>query len=424
MTPNYESEWIDQFIDALLRDPNASAPPELDDETVNLLRSLVRKPSLQAVQDRVWIRARLAAQHKPSSNGNHSHTTQVRMEEPVNISIARPQPRAVAFSYTLIAAVIAVVLMGTLFIVFGSDDPLSPAAPQRETPTMIPTSTPLENVILPDAPTEPSEGPTMIPGTALPPMGSPVDPSLMPGTALPPSPVSTGTPIGMQMYPITLGGMAETGELRPDAPVMSYTFSVEKAQNVVIFVLSNSFVPQISTSVITENGGGGGGGGGGPLPAPPVSMWNVIAMPDRSLGTITLGSADNAYGPFTISVQPLSTEAEIGYGETIEGRLSLTRPMMLYAFEGHSGDSITATVNSGNSLNSELALYDPQGHILQLDYDSGAGVNPELPETILTADGIYSLGVAVSIPEQEGSFELTVNLNKTVAREVPQPDQA
>jgi hypothetical protein len=226
------------------------------------------------------------------------------------------------------------------------------------------------------------------------------------------------------MSPITLGGMAEIGELRPDAPMMSYTFSVEKAQNVAIFVLSNSFVPQVSTSVMTENGGGGGGGGGGPLPTPPVSTWNMIQMLDRSQGTITIGSADDAYGPFIISVQPLSTEAEIAYGETIEGRLSLTRPMMLYAFEGHSGDSITTTVNGVSGLNSELVLYDPQGHILQLDYDSGAGVNPELPETILTADGIYSLGVAVSIPEQEGSFELTVNLNKTVVREVPQPDQA
>src|SRR5512145_1185614 len=208
MTPKYESEWIDQFIDALLRDPNASAPPELDDETVDLLRSLVHKPSLQAVQDRVWIRARLAAQHKPSSNGNHSHTTQFRMEEPVNISIARPQPRALAFSYTLIAAVIAVVMMGALFIVFGSDDPLSPAAPQSETPTVIPTSTPMENVILPDAPTEPSEGPTMIPGTALPPVGSPVEtmsPGMAPTVPMPPSPIPTST----QMSPITLGGMAE-----------------------------------------------------------------------------------------------------------------------------------------------------------------------------------------------------------------------
>jgi hypothetical protein len=103
----YQSRALDQYFDALLRDPDTNPPHELDAETVALVRALVEGTTKaeERVKDRVWSRVLFATYAPPELEPTYS--------PPTIIPLPRKQRTDVAF---LVAAVFAVVFLSGLFI--------------------------------------------------------------------------------------------------------------------------------------------------------------------------------------------------------------------------------------------------------------------------------------------------------------------
>jgi steroid delta-isomerase-like uncharacterized protein len=119
-----EAKLINQFIDALHHDPNATPPPGLDPDLADFVRELVqvRQPTTPspAVEERVWQRALASSRNrsasnlhhrpKPSTNGHKRITTE---ENPMT-TLTMPRQQTPAHSLRFVA------LMAAVVILFGS----------------------------------------------------------------------------------------------------------------------------------------------------------------------------------------------------------------------------------------------------------------------------------------------------------------
>lgn len=186
------------------------------------------------------------------------------------------------------------------------------------------------------------------------------------------------------------------GELVADELYKTYYFEGESGDAVAITLSSDDFdsylelkAPSGTQSWTDDDGAGNRNALLGPL-----------VLPESGLYIITARSwSESDTGAFTLSLQraqitPLETdtpaEAELAAGEPL-----------YFSFEGESGQTISLTVNSDNTIDTQMTLRGPDGY--QVDYnDDGTGIDPALPATTLTSSGIHTLIITGRYADESG----------------------
>ena len=95
------------------------------------------------------------------------------------------------------------------------------------------------------------------------------------------------------------------------------------------------------------------------------------------------------------------------YGEAVEDTLSLSHPIARYAFNGHAGEQITATVlrQSGDLL-PRLALLGPDGQPLAVSVRGFSEGEVRIARLTLPEDGLYTLDVRLGDLNTAGDYRL------------------
>jgi hypothetical protein len=113
-------------------------------------------------------------------------------------------------------------------------------------------------------------------------------------------------------------------------------------------------------------------------------------------------------GTFTLDLS-YPEAAPAAYGDETQGSLTEDKRYAIYSFEGNAGDLASVSVEGENGLDTQLMLAG-RGNNSRLsiyDYDSGSGMNPEIFQWPLQADGTYWVVVFSDTPV-EGNFILLV----------------
>ncbi|MEP7285654.1 MAG: matrixin family metalloprotease [Chloroflexota bacterium] len=100
--------------------------------------------------------------------------------------------------------------------------------------------------------------------------------------------------------------------------------------------------------------------------------------------------------------------AAIQYNQAVTGTLAAGQKTE-YTFAGKTGDKLTIVMNfTGGNIDPFLSLYDPQGHLIGEDDNSGGKANAQLQGIVLSADGTYKL-VASNVNKSDGGqFSLLI----------------
>lgn len=100
----------------------------------------------------------------------------------------------------------------------------------------------------------------------------------------------------------------------------------------------------------------------------------------------------------------------IGGGTLANGdsrQVVLSKQGLKWRYQGQQGAYLTVTVEAEALLDSRLALYGPDGTLLTQDDDSGGGLNAEIYEFQLPADGAYTIQAQSTV--ETGLATLTLN---------------
>lgn len=116
-----------------------------------------------------------------------------------------------------------------------------------------------------------------------------------------------------------------------------------------------------------------------------------------------------APGAFTLGIERLEAQT-LAYGDTVETTISREQQAGVYAFAGHTGDTIDVVVEALDRLDTTLTLIDPSGARIAFS-DDASGRNPALRGQSLPADGTYTLLVQSFRQGSTGDFRLTLSLS-------------
>lgn len=197
------------------------------------------------------------------------------------------------------------------------------------------------------------------------------------------------------------------GEFTADELSKIYYFEAESGDAVAIAMDSGAFdayleldAPGGTMSWTDDDGGGNRNALLGPLS---LSEGGVYIITARSWGGSDLGA-------FTLTI----TRAEITPLELdtpTEVELAAGEPLY-FNFEGESGQTISISVDSGNTIDTEMTLRGPEGY--QVDYnDDSSGIDPALPAVTLSSTGTHTLIVQGRYEDESGPLTVllaTVNL--------------
>lgn len=98
-------------------------------------------------------------------------------------------------------------------------------------------------------------------------------------------------------------------------------------------------------------------------------------------------------GDFTVTITSVPL-APVAFDSEVRFALSAERPALYYALPVETGDSLTATVDSGGRLDTLLQVVTPAGEEQAFDDDSGAGLDAELSNLIFDRAAEYALVIS------------------------------
>ncbi len=191
-------------------------------------------------------------------------------------------------------------------------------------------------------------------------------------------------------------GAVVEGEFTADETSRTYYFEAESGDAVAIAMDSGDFdaylrldAPGGTMSWTDDDSGGNRNALLGPLSLSEGGLYIITAS--------SWGGSDPGVFTLTITraqITPLEldtpAEAELAAGEPL-----------YFSFEGESGQTISLTVNSDNTIDTQMTLRGPDGY--QVDYnDDGTGIDPALPATTLTSSGIYTLIITGRYADESG----------------------
>ncbi|MCY3834382.1 MAG: hypothetical protein OXG85_15315 [Chloroflexi bacterium] len=118
-------------------------------------------------------------------------------------------------------------------------------------------------------------------------------------------------------------------------------------------------------------------------------------------------------GEFTVTITPVAL-APIDFDSEVRFALSAETPALYYALPVETGDSLTATVDSGGALDTLLQVISPTGEEQAFDDDSGSGLDAELSNLIFDRAADYVL--VISSFDAGASGEGTVRIARNPVR--------
>jgi hypothetical protein len=213
-------------------------------------------------------------------------------------------------------------------------------------------------------------------------------------------------------------GDTVTGMLKSGAPD-SYTFSGQAGQVVSISAASEQFDAYITLKDASGN----------ILTSDDDSAGNLnpliqnFALPADGTYTIQIGSYDNlGAGSYTLSLSgtPAQTAtatpdtgvflpfSPIGYGYTVKLNFDQEIRIQVLSFQGHAGDVINVSVESGGTFDTRLTVKRADGIVVAADDDSGKGLDPELYHLFLPTDGTYVLVISPNHAGENGTVSLSL----------------
>ena len=121
-------------------------------------------------------------------------------------------------------------------------------------------------------------------------------------------------------------------------------------------------------------------------------------------------------GDFVLSISEVSLRS-LEFDAPQAFSLSSAEPARYYALPVETGDSLTASLDSGGQLDTLLQVIAPDGRQLAFDDDSGPSLDAELSNLVFDQAATYTLAVSSFEPEASGSGTLTVRRNPVQALE-------
>lgn len=407
-----EFERLDQFLDALSRDPNAPTPADLDGELAQLTRALVRAQTVDSAagaKARVWQKALMAASKKS-----------VEVEEQVPMQQARsiatpPVGTARLFSYVtaLTAMILLIVVLGASFNSPGGSRVVGISSQvETATATVGTTSTATPSQLVTAEPRHIDFGTT-----------EPFNATSVPQPAV----------------PITIGQIV-TDKLTADNLQARYHLKTDKQGLLAVSASSSAFKVRLAYKIdnmtINETGA-------------PTSDSQVAAHEDVGLYlqvipnmeiTLTVSSEiGHDTGDFWLATsfgQPTVLE----YGKPAENDIYFSNAgdhpnpkLEYYTFDAKAGDIVDVRVESDG--NDDLTLfmqpnYHTDGYIYGaarfvtkktsgcidsyypqcFDDDSGPGTDPELRHILIRKDSRFDLIVSpILLASQMSHYKITVS---------------
>ncbi len=414
-----QSERLDQFLDALSRDPNAVAPADLDSDLAQFARTLIKSQttiSAPNVKMRVWQKALAAASQQPNEQKEpYSMNALPALQPPM-----RKAARMFSYLTALAATVILVFIWGTSFNSLNGQHLSGVSlAISTETPSLVPFSTSTPSLVIPITTVMPAPGsmwvfPTLRPTSLLyvfPEQSQPPIITIMPPPTFIPTPLSTPILIGHQI----------TGKLTSESPQLRYRIKADEAGLLKVTAYSEAFKVRLTYSIESS-----------PQVYPgtlsnetDVAARKEIIMLAHVLAdeeiTLTVGSElGNGTGDFSL-VTSFGKVTPLEMGKPVDRWIvpgaDNTPELQYFAFDAQAGFLIDVRVESDE--NQDLTLFmqsnfpspqNPYGairfiadmtpgctdiYILQCyDDDSGPGSDPELRHVLIRQDGHYELIVS------------------------------
>lgn len=191
---------------------------------------------------------------------------------------------------------------------------------------------------------------------------------------------------------------------------MSYTFEGEEGQFVVIQLTSPDFDTYLSLrdssgTELTYNDDFGGTLNSfiGPFALPYTGEYTVVVT-----SYDTLNGASGISGDFTLDVQTAAFTA-LEYGRPASVEFAPDSGAQYFSFVASEGDIIQILVDSQSSIDTTLALNDPNGVNVAADDDSGSGFDPEIVRYLVTTSGQYTVVLTGYTPGESGQVEIVIN---------------
>lgn len=193
------------------------------------------------------------------------------------------------------------------------------------------------------------------------------------------------------------------GEFTADETSRTYYFEAESGDAVAIAMDSGDFdaylrldAPGGTMSWTDDDSGGDRNALLGPLSLSEGGLYIITAS--------SWGGSDPGVFTLTITraqITPLEldtpAEAELAAGEPL-----------YFSFEGESGQTVSISVDSGNTIDTEMTLRGPEGY--QVDYnDDSSGVDPALPAVTLSSSGTYTLIVQGRYEDESGPLSVLLS---------------
>lgn len=141
----------------------------------------------------------------------------------------------------------------------------------------------------------------------------------------------------------------------------------------------------------------------------------TLTLNGSGTGTSTTDTTDNP---------PTTADADIGYGETINGAISSSSFEQQYTFNGNAGDIITIEMNADTDteLDPLIVLLGPNGEELAFNDDTNDSLNSAIVDFTLPETGAYTI-VATRYNQidglTEGDFTLTLSSGDAVVTQPP-----
>ncbi len=198
-----------------------------------------------------------------------------------------------------------------------------------------------------------------------------------------------------------------TGSLESGSATAGYRFTGAAGDVVTISLHSSDFDTYLSLreangdgySLVDDDDSGNGSD----------SLIGPFTLPDTGDYIITVRSYDGATaGSYTLQLnQAVLTPIEFNQPVTItfDGNTGA----QYFSFQGTIGDVIDITVDSGDSIDTSLAVNGPDNYQLAYDDDSGPNFDPEVNHLILTQDGIYTILLQPFSNGDTGQVTLTLS---------------
>ncbi|MBX3066166.1 MAG: hypothetical protein KF726_24520 [Anaerolineae bacterium] len=445
----HESEVIDQYIDALLHDPQSPPPHGLDAELAQFVRTLVLSESeivntaiSNSMQARVWRKARIAAQLQKREQIMIAEN-RLSLKVPLGKRITMPgllTLLTIVVVLAFIGAAAAFLTKGTTPNPNNNNGTNGAIAGSQARPTGTPSPAPFEILPVTSTPlgwqgSDPNVTATPIgyqpsdPNATATPIGyQPFDPNATP-TIIPGTPASTPIPVlpvptVPPPFPTTLPdaepqslNQVITASLSAEAPARVYEFEFTEDGMISALLSSPNFSGLLSYQYIeagSSGGGGGGGGAGGDSYIPQSQMISYVRKGGK-LQIIVSSAQSGVYGEFQLSVffaapQPLEVAS------TQVSTVDQQQQVLFYTFQGVPGSLVDISVTGEDVVDLDMMLVEVssmQGSLNFIgmtrgcsrgsmvyceDADSGSGKNPELTDVLIRSNVLHAVIVRSAYP--------------------------